>query len=306
MSEPVVQLSSIAAAGVSVDATSADLMSWLPMFDSPVAMTVNSAVSMTETRAYAPPSLTGESVVLDPHRVNLRLDRAALARVVASQSDQPRDPDAVQLVDGNDRLLHRGFVSSPDDQLALRSLTVLSGCNWTPGEPKAESRRAKVTGADRSRLAGASADEHVDEIISDVRRLRGSVLTGLGREIVSRVPSPEVLHMLFHLGQDSVPLTFAVPVPGLAHLRSGRIDTMRQLRLGVSLSIGGCTVAIDQQMLGPAWVVRPPSGPAFIEQHDVWGRCVLVVMSGCERHLEPDAAIRWEHLTAMLSISHLE
>ncbi|MFI5427588.1 hypothetical protein [Aeromicrobium sp. UC242_57] len=66
---------------------------------------------MTETRGYAPPSLTTEPVILDPHRVNLRLDRSALARVVASESDEPRDPAAVQLVDAHDRLLHRGYVS---------------------------------------------------------------------------------------------------------------------------------------------------------------------------------------------------
>ncbi|MFI5427589.1 hypothetical protein [Aeromicrobium sp. UC242_57] len=71
---------------------------------------------------------------------------------------------------------------------------------------------------------------------------------------------------------------------------------------GASLSIGGCTVAIDHQMLGPAWIVRPLHGPAFIEQHDVWGRCVLVVMSACDRSLDPDSAIRWEHITAMLSV----
>lgn len=290
--------------GRAVSATPEALRSWLPRFDAAVALTVNTAVTVSETGAYAPPSCSGEPFAVVPHRMNVRVDPGALGSLVACTSVEPTEPDCLQIVSrSHDRLLHRGFVSSPEDRRNLAAMTLMGDGDWSPtavdlGAPTdAEVDRPSVP-------ASWDTTGHLDAILTDSPGARAGALAR-GRAVVAhRTSADDLLHVLLHASDLRIPLIFAVPSEGLMHTGQGRLTAVRRNRRGVSLALGASSITLDTEALGETWVTRPAGGPAFFEQYDTQGRCVLVMLSAAR--FASAAAIQWEHMSAMSALQHVQ
>lgn len=190
-------------------------------------------------------------------------------------------------------VVHRIALGVPQAVRRSRSGTTLGTSPWS-------------VHADSPCAAGAllelNVQAHLDTLVHDAGVQRGRALAQLrGHHEVSPIAASLAVHALDHLHHDRLDVTLAVPTDGCLMALSGRVTGLRGAADTLFVQLDGGTIRLDTSTVREAWVVRPRHGSATLELYDGAGRCLLVIAQPGRR--EPVAAARWEHLTAMLSIS---
>lgn len=200
----------------------------------------------------------------------------------------------VRVINQHGDIVHRvACPSTPGARSTVRAGTTLRSLSWaTERDPQAAARQ----------LVRLDAQGHLDTLVADGGALRGAALGHLrGTHLVTPIAPALALHALDHLHRDRIPMSFAVPAAGCLLAVHGVVEQVRSESAMTFVRVGTGTVRVDPTAITEAWVVRPESGAALVELYDRTHHCSLVMGQPLRR--DPVATARWEHLTAMLSIS---
>ncbi|MFD1859951.1 hypothetical protein EHW97_11750 [Aeromicrobium camelliae] len=204
------------------------------------------------------------------------------------------DGTTVRLLNQHGDVVHRvASPAGPSARSAVRAGTTLRSLSWSAEhDPQAAARH----------LLALDAQGHLDTLVADGGARRSAALDRLRRtHLVTPIAPGLALHALDHLHRDRIPVTLAVPAAGCLLAVHGVVE---ELRGGASMTfarVGAGTVRVDPAAISEAWVVRPENGAALLELYDHTHRCSIAIGQPLRR--DPVATARWEHLTAMLSIS---
>ncbi len=199
----------------------------------------------------------------------------------------------LRVVNHHGDVVHRVALGGPAAVRRSRCGTTLGTSPWA-----AHGDAPCAAGA----LLDLNTQAHLDTLVHDAGVQRRRALEQLGgRNEVSALSAPLALHTLDHLHRDRLHVTLAVPTDGCVMAVGGAVTGLRGAADTLFVHLEGGTVRIDTSTVHEGWVVRPRHGSATLELYDRTGRCVLAIAQPGRR--EPVAAARWEHLTAMLSIS---
>lgn len=206
------------------------------------------------------------------------------------------DPDGttVRVLNQHGDVVHRvASPSGPSARSAVRAGTTLRSLSWaTERDPQAAARE----------LLPLDAQGHLDTLVADGGALRSAALDRLRRtHLVTPIAPTLALHALDHLHRDRIPVSVAVPAAGCLLAVHGIVEELRGGATMTFARVGKGTVRVDPAAITEAWVVRPENGAALLELYDRTQRCSLAIGQPLRR--DPVATARWEHLTAMLSIS---
>ncbi|RLV55855.1 hypothetical protein D9V41_08065 [Aeromicrobium phragmitis] len=204
------------------------------------------------------------------------------------------DGSMVRILNQDGDVVHRVVCSRGQGTgSTVRAGTTLRSLPWArERDPQSAARQ----------LMSLDAQGHLDTLVADGGALRSAALDLLrGTHLVTPIAPALALHALDHLHRDRIPVSLAVPASGCLLAIHGVVE---ELRGGASMTfarLGNGTVRVDPAAITEAWVVRPENGAALVEFYDRTRRCSIAIGQPLRR--DPVATARWEHLTAMLSIS---
>lgn len=200
------------------------------------------------------------------------------------------DGDTVRLLNNEGDVVHRIACDQQAD-VQVRAGTTLRSSPW---------HHIGCARAATNRLTELDTQGQLDTLVADGGSRRLSILNELGRSHLATPVAPALgLHALHHLGNVNV--TVGVPTTGCLMAVRGTVTKCRDGAGLMTCEIEAGTLRVETTTITEAWVVRPDHGSAILEFYDHTGHCAFVIAQPGRR--DPVTAARWEHLTAMISIS---
>lgn len=269
----------------------------LPSIDSAVAVTKNAAAILSVSGEYGQPSHLGDPWYADSG-IMVRFAEDSVGSFVVDEPRQVGPAQIIRVMGPNQSQLHGAYLTSPA-QIQVGGLS-------RPGSMRArddydEWANSPSSKADATVLTECSTLGHLDSIVRDGGLRRRLALDHLPHQLGDPVHVGIGFHALEHLWTLRTPLSLIVPTPGCLHWHNAPIDALRDHGGKLALGAGDGSLTIDRDLIADAWIIRPTSGPPLLEFYDDEGNAVLVITQMFER--DPVDAIRWEHISAMISIS---
>jgi len=256
---------------------------WLPQFDRVVATTANASAVMTEIGVYADVSFCGAPLVAPPDRISLRLAPSAVRMALALDAHHgDRLPPSLQLFDRHGAVLHKTFMTSIADELALESLKYATRSyrlDWPTIralEPAQDDAAPVEIGAIRRDWSRQDFSVAIDRMIEWRGGRRRRALPFIGADQAWRIDRQVAPHFLNRLVRWKTPFTRMVASANCCQLQHGALDDVSQRGDLFLMTSGRCTLSFDPADIADYWVTVHEGGLA-IEAYDRDGLCAFAL-----------------------------